>query len=215
LKGSSAFKEIAYSLEGVFDRATYPNAKKRHKAIVYPFNWAERNGLVVRPLQDADFQEAQDLHDRWVETKMADESTFRIMFPTHRYSNCLNKWKAQHTQAAASLFSDEEVGACSLSDSYRCFGAFYQEKLVAFRVVGAKRKFAFDLAFCGLFFELPSQCMEYINTLILKLLFESGVEIFNCGACLNPELEAFKTHLPSFEVNSWKYAKQADPDKDL
>lgn len=187
LEKGGKFKELCYDFNEVFNPENYPSAKKRHQRIKYPFTWVEREGYRLEVLRGKEPSIAA-LHDEWVQRKIDDPKTFKMMFPGKRYLNCV------------------ERAACD-ANSYRIFGVYADMLLVAVRVIGMGGGNAYDMAFFGRFWDLPSQAMNYFNIWILKELYEEGVQHFNCGCFLNKSLHQFKAHYPHHELTSFAYSK--------
>lgn len=185
LKGEIQFKEVGYSLRDVFSSDKYPNAKKRYQKLVYPFKQQEKFKVVTREATD---EEVKNLHDEWVERKMADPNTFRMMFPNKRYYSCYIKAKEN-------------------PQSHKIYTFFIEDKLIAVRVLGIQGRRVFDLANFGRVWDSFSNMMNTLDTCVLKNLYELGFEEFNCGAGLNKKLKLFKEHYPSFEIISYQYSK--------
>lgn len=187
------FSEVAYHLPTVFDPASYPNKKKRHQKIRYPFSWFEKMKAEVVPLTESIAEEAYALHEKWVERKLADPKTYQIMFPRRRYAICIEK-AVSRTHNVLDL---HYVGYAIRIDG----------KIEAVRVVyiDSSTSTAFDLAFFG--GEVP-QLMDYADVVILdRLLKDHQVVTFNCGAALNKSLSAFKEGLPHQFIESYMYSK--------
>jgi hypothetical protein len=187
LPKESKFKELCYDLDTVFDPASYPSAKKRHQRIKYPMTWLAGSNLALTQITHMD-PRIEELHDAWVEKKLDDPATFKMMFPGKRYLNCVLR-----------AFEEPE--------SYRVFAVFEGSRVQAIRVVGIAGDTAYDMAFFGRTWELPSQAMNYINISILKALHTAGIKHFNCGCFLNKRLHQFKAHYPHYEKISYAYSK--------
>lgn len=170
--------EIAHDLEKLFDPSSYER-KKRYNTIIYPFNWASKNNLVITPLKQDNLAEVEALHEKWVGLKLSDEKTFQIMFPRKRYLKCF-------------LDSLE-------NPNYRSYGAFLDGQLVSVRVIYVLGNFSFDLAFFT-DYHLKSQLTNFVDVLILRELKESGIRFLNRGVELNKGLKNYKTQFPHFEV---------------
>ena len=198
LKKGSKFKEIAYDLKVVFDPASYKNKKQRHKKLRYPFSWMERADALVEPITLENFAEVEALHEKWVEYKLADPKTYQIMFPRKRYINCCKKV----VNASSNLLNLQYFGV-----AIRIGG-----KIEVVRVVYVDGQYGFDLAFFGnTWSDDLSQLMNYADTYLLSLLYTTvGVKYFNCGAALNKNLQAFKTSLPYYTVESYAYSRIKD-----
>ena len=191
LEKSSKFNELAYNLEKVFDPASYPNSKKRHSRIKYPFVWLQTNGVGIRQLQD--INEVEAFHAKWVEHKLADEKTFRMMFPTARYINCFKK----------TLVRDP-----ALPVNYAAWGFYYKNKLALVRIVSIQGDYAYDLANFGNTWDGPSQLTNYADIWVLRELYTiNKIRVFNCGAILNKNLKMFKSHYPNYPIISYGYGK--------
>lgn len=205
LSRESKFKEIAYDLEKVFDPESYPNSKKRHQRLVYPLRWLEKNGVTISELVEADYAGVEKLHKEWVAAKMADEKTFKMMFPTGRYLRCCRFALAANAVEQPTFF--EDVVGVKIDIDYRGYVARMGDRIVSVRVVSVQNSCAYDLAFFTDTWNAPSQLSNYLDVYILKALKEKGIKLFNCGSALNSSLKTFKTHLPSKEVVSYMYSR--------
>jgi len=192
LPKGSTFKEVAYDLAQVCDPASYANARKRHKRLTYPFTRLEAEAVEVRLLAAADRGEAAALHADWCAWKLAQPTTFQMMFPRRRYMQCV------------------ETAIASPAD-YRCYGAFKNGKLVAVRALYLEGASAFDLAFFSATFDdrLYSDFVEHFAMFTMADLYRGGALHLNCGASLNRALSSFKSHWPHYEVLSYSYSKVA------
>ena len=180
--------EITYDLEKIFNPASYPNAKKRHQRIVYPFKQLEKWNVICSSITSDNIKEARDLHTIWVKDKLNNPKTYKIMFPNRRYINCCEK-------------------SISANSPYKSYLVYYEHKPVFARVLFVQEEKAFDMAFFGDIVKLPSQFANYIDTYILKDLFDSGIKTVNCGFEFNKSLSNFKKHFPSETVKYWRYSK--------
>jgi hypothetical protein len=195
LEKGSKFKEMAYDFDRVFDPASYPNAKKRHSRIRYPFIWLEKIGARMEVLAAEHFDEVAALHERWVARKLADPKTFQMMFPRRRYLYCCEK-------------ALRRVPALP-GPQYRAWVWRLEGDLVAVRVVSVERGGGYDLANFGAFWRTPSNFMNMINVQVLRMLHDEGVKRFNCGASLNKTLTQFKNHYPNEYVVSAMHSRVA------
>lgn len=189
LSGAHSFIEIGYDLEKVLNPNSYPNKKKRYQRLIYPFKQLERYKVKTRSFMssEVDSNVVKLLHDEWVEHKLADPNTFKIMFPTNRYIRCYD-------------YAIQHVG-------YFVYCFCMAKQLIAVRVVGIQKDIAYDLANFGKYWELPSNMMEWLDIYVLRDLYQRGMKKFNCGAQLNKNLSLFKTHYPSYEVKSYMYSQ--------
>jgi len=189
LKNQTTFTEIAYDLDAVFDPQSYGSAKKRHQRIKYPLSWLTKNEITCEEISPHNFEQVQQLHDTWVQYKLKQKETYKIMFPTKRYIKCCE---------------------LALKNEYSDLQSFIFRKansLLAVRIIHRKKDKAFDLAFFGNTKDNKSQLMNYCDVYVLAKLREQGIKIFNCGAELNKNLRVFKQHLPSFKVKSYMYSR--------
>lgn len=178
--------EIAHNLEELFDPSAYER-KKRYNTIIYPFNWAAKNDLIITLLTKEHLTAVEVLHEKWVDFKLADEKTFQIMFPRKRYLKC--------------FFDSLE------NDNYVSYGAFLDGQLVSTRVLYILDCWAFDLAFFT-DYQIKSQLTNFVDALILKQLKESGIKFLNRGVELNKGLKHYKTQFPYFEVYFYEIKNQ-------
>lgn len=194
LSKGHGFTEVVYPLKTVFDRNSYPNKKKRYARLVYPIKWMDSHACqVTREPKDKD--EVKDLHSQWVEHKMADPKTFRIMFPQARYIRCYERFAAQPP-----------------SIRYNGWFFYLQGRLVSVRIVSIYGDWAYDLANFTNIWDTPSQISNYFEYWVLKSLWEEhAVTQFNCGAVLNKHLQQFKLHYPHRLEQSYAYSKITPP----
>lgn len=220
-KNGSVFREIGYILPKVFDPASYPNAKKRHQRLKYPFTWMDDNVYLVEPAFPEDLPEITALHDKWVQHKLDDPNTFKMMFPVKRYLTCcqyalprVERGFALSKRPAYAKYVPLIVRACDgRIVAVRVFGL--QQGCIRSGTIPGIEEYvpevytaAMDLAFFGDTFsgKTPSQLMNYANVVMLKTLVrEHNVAVVNCGASLNKHLKAFKAHFPHVEILSWAY----------
>lgn len=180
--GSEKKTEISHNLSDVFNKDNY-NRKKRYNTIIRPFNWSSKNNLVIDQLDKNHLFMVEQLHDKWVDLKLNDPKTFKIMFPTKRYIKC--------------FYHSLE------NKNYISFGAFLEGQLVSVRVLYLVEEWAYDLAF----FTDYSQhnfLTGFVDILILDKLKGLGVNYLNRGVELNKGLKQYKTQYPHFEVNYYQ-----------
>jgi hypothetical protein len=190
LRGESKFVEVAYDLSTVLNPETYLNHKKRHKALYYPQRWFKANGFKLVTIECCAREEIKQLHDQWVEHKLAQPTTYKLMFPRARYWNCCLK-----------SFKNKR---------YFNFGCLNSAgELVAVRILYQEGDAVFDLAQFAATWKLPSNFSEAFAMMTMLEMRDLGMKYLNCGASLNKSLSAFKHHWQSFEVQSWAYAKQS------
>lgn len=191
LQKGGKFVEIAYDLAEVFNPKFYSCKKKRYNRIVYPFRWLDKNR--VRVSSDIDLKEVKKLHSEWVQYKLRDSKTFKIMFPTRRYLRC---------------FERSVSGAGLIPIRYVRYGFFLDGQLVSVRVLSIQGKYAYDLANFTNTWGAPSQLSNYADIFALEDLYiNKGAEVVNCGAKMNKYLGVFKGHLPHQEVISYMYSR--------
>ena len=193
LDNQSNFYEIVYDLDRVFDPSSYPNKKKRHSRLTYPFKWIEKNKVEVKV---PSYLEVEILHKAWVDFKLKQPNTYRIMFPTARYINCFRE--AEHNGFL----------------NYCVYGFYLDQKLVSVRVLGVDKVVAYDLANFTDTWSTPSQIANYFDVYVLKDLHEKGFKTFNCGAQLNKNLKTFKCHYPYHELKVYSYGKLKEKKED-
>jgi len=189
LSGASKRVEVEYNLAQLFDPASYPNAKKRHQRIKYPFSFLEKEGIVVRKIELEDLPDALELHEKWIAMKLADPKVHRISLSTARYRRCVE-----------------------LAFEHDCIQAYVargkDDQLMAVRVFGIERQRSFDLAYYSDYPNMKSQLTEYLNVAFMKKLVEQGVLTLNAGLSSDKGLKQFKDHFPNEKVYSYQY-KQA------
>jgi len=191
LDDGKPFVEIAYDLEQVNNPASYKNAKKRHQRLTYPITQLEKWGVSVESLSKENFAGVQELHDMWVDYKLADPKIFKIMFPNKKYLFCCQK-------------------ALQYPRLFKTFVFKFGGKVLATRIVGIDQRRTYDLANFGNSWDSFSQLMNYADTLALKNLYVQGFKSLNCGFGLNKNLTAFKEHYPNYEVTSYIYSQAGE-----
>ncbi len=207
LDGAAAFIEVAYDINVVFNKASYATAKKRHQRTVYPFKWIEKQGITLEELSTENRDEVIALHDIWVEQKLADPKTFKIMFPNARYSRCVDLCLAParvvKNQVGFGMIKD-----FSIHPKYVGIVAKRDGNVVASRVVSVDSSYGFDLAFFGNTWSEPSQLMNHLDIVTLAFLRDNySIRLFNFGAAMSTSLKNFKAHIPSYTIKSWRYKK--------
>lgn len=202
LTKETTFKELVYNLDNIFNVASYPNAKKRYQKIRYPFTWLKKQEAEIELLSSANFEEVKALHTAWVQWKLQDKKTYKIMFPNKRYINCCRKVLGTKSKIDSTLSQN-----LPLVVNYISFVLKIKKKIEAVRVVSFQKTTAYDLAFFGNTWSAPSQMMNYFDVYVLKKLHEQGIKLFNCGAGLNRHLKRFKSHYPFTILRSYKYGK--------
>lgn len=190
----SPFVEAFYDLCVLHSPASYPNSKKRYQRLVYPLKQITKEQIGVTHTFD-DVAEIERVHAEWVEKKLNDEKTFRMMFPSKRYIHCV------------------EV-ARRFPDLFRCYFFTKNEKLIAIRIIGADGSTGYDMANFGLYWHLSSNIMESLNFYVLHDLYVNKFLYFNCGAVLNSTLKCFKNHYPSKSVTSYMISREKKEEKE-
>jgi hypothetical protein len=188
LSKQTKFKELAYDLDTVFNPDRYPNAKKRAKRLRYPFTRLDSEGIEIRLLLPADLPAISALHKAWCDWKLAQPTTYQMMFPKRRYIACMEQ-------------------ALSQSEDYWAFGAFKEDKLLAARALYIEKECAFDLAHFSAAWETYNDFSEHFALATMHELHRRKITYLNCGASLNSRLSAFKSHWPHIEVISYAYGK--------
>lgn len=173
LQKSSHLLEVEYNLQKVLDPASYKNKKKRYQRITYPELFLRKNDIIVEVLKDP--YKVKDLHEAWVNIKLSQAKTFKIMFPKKKYWNCINLIKEK-----------DFVGFAAKHDNnYLAAAVFYLEG-----------KSAFDLAnFHGYKVNGLAECFNFV--IMQKLHKQYNIDVLNYGAYLNTGLGEFKEHWPS------------------
>lgn len=190
LPGQNKFEEVVYDLDAVFNQASYPDHKARHKRLIYPHRWLAEHDYAIIPMEPKHTAEIAVLHARWVAHKMSLPTTFKMMFPRKRYWRCCCK---------------------SLDDPERYPGFIAVDgnnNVVAARSLYAEEPEAYDLAQFTSFWDQPSNFSECFALATMHELRTRGISTLNCGASLNKSLSAFKHHWPAFTRTSWAYAQQ-------
>lgn len=190
LPGESKFHEVAYNLNVILNPTTYSNHKKRHKILYYPGRWFQSNGFQLITIDGCPISAVKQLHDQWVEHKLAQPSTYKLMFPRARYFNCcLKSRKNKRYFPFVALNKDNDV--------------------VAVRVLYKEGDTVFDLANFAATWRLPSNFSEAFAMMTMLEMNQMGISYLNCGASLNKSLSAFKSHWQHYEILSWAYSKQS------
>lgn len=188
LPKQNKFKEVAYDLATVFNPTSYPNAKKRAKRLRYPFTRLTAEGITIRRLGVADQGAIKVLHAAWCEWKLAQPTTFQMMFPKRRYMACMEQ-------------------ALEQPIDYWGYGAFRGNELLAARAIYVEDECAFDLAHFSAAWAAPTDFSEHFAIATMQELYKEGITYLNCGASLNSRLTAFKSHWPHYSVESYAYGK--------
>ncbi len=211
LPHATQFPEVTYNLDVVFDPKSYKNAKKRRQHLSRPFKWLDKHGFTISHITADDYDDVIALHDIWTEKKLADPTTFKIMFPTGRYKRCIDiaTEKQRYTRDSGG-FESSIINL--LPSEYRVFVVKDKDrKVVAIRVLSVQGKDAYGLAFFGDTWSTPSQLMHFADVVTLKMLMdEDGITYVNCGASLSSNLKSFKSHIPCSILTSWRYKRIKD-----
>lgn len=184
------FSEVTYTVSKILDPASYPDKKKRYNRLTYPLKWMRDNQVRVltEPINE---KEVEALHDQWVEHKLADPTTYQIMFPRKRYIRCVERLLQHPTDI-----------------NYRGFFFYLGDKLCSVRIISIENEWGYDLANFSRFWDTPSQFSNYCDAYVLiEELKKLGVQRFNCGAALNKNLKLFKSHYPFDLAVSYMYSK--------
>lgn len=202
----SKLKEGVYDLPKVFDENTYFEKykgrtqgeirKKIYNRLKYPFNYLEKQKerfQVVDMTEDL-IPMMETLHKSWVDYKMNDPKTFKMMFSSNRYNRCI-KLMFNHP------FLKREDFFCKV---------FYWDNTpVAIRQCLIKeidgQKVSFDIGFFSLFWEVPSQLILFINCWCLRELKNLGVVEHDTGMLMDKNLTVAKDHFPSTHRVTYKY----------
>ena len=188
LPKGGTFHELAYNLDAVFDKASYPNAKKRAQRLQQPFKQLARDGVVIRSARQSDLPGINELHKDWVNFKMAQPATFKMMFPKRRYMNCIRI-------------------ALERPKDYVVIVASYADRIVGARALFLRSGRAFDLACFSATWDMYSNFSEHFAIAAMRALHQTGIHTLNCGASLHKQLSAYKTHWPHYSVESFAYSK--------
>lgn len=188
LQKEKKFIEILHELPIIFNRDSYSSAKKWNKKITNPLNWAKIN-LTCSSITKSNFEEINVLHTDWVNHKLNQESTFKMMFPKKRYIRCC------------------DIAYRNIIDGMTSFIFTYQSKIVAVKVFYIKNATAFLLASFGNTWGMKSQIMNITNVYSFYLLYESGITKVNTGSITDKNAKIFKQHLPFKECISYMYSQ--------
>lgn len=200
---SSKLKEAVYNLDEVFSEETYFRKyegrkhseikKKIYNRIKYPFNFLENNKskFRVEDITEQHLEEMEKLHFDWVEFKLADPKTFKMMFSSARYNRTIRLMFNHLLMNRQDFFAK----------------AFYwEDKLIAVRQCLVKDITSYDIAFFSRFWEVPSNLILYINSWCLKELKDNyKIQEHNCGMVLDKYLTLSKNHFPSQSRITYKY----------
>lgn len=196
------FKETVYHLPQIFDTKTYEEKyknekrsvirKKIYNRIEYPFKYLQRPELnfEVQDITETLLPKIETLHKDWCDYKLNDPKTFKMMFSSNRYYRCLQQ----------SFISNH----LNQSNWYRR-AFFLNGELIAVRQCLIQNDTSYDIGFFGRFWGIPSNMMNYINTLCMSELLERGVIYHNCGNEMDKNLKRFKEHYPTIERFGYKY----------
>lgn len=182
------FPEAIYHLPTVFDPSQYSREKRRLR-LRYPINWLRTNRVTSEPITRQNSKEVADLHERWVERKLADPKTFKMMFPNKRYIKCCEQ----------ALLHPEQ---------YLTWAFRWEGKIVAVHVYSVQGPYAFGLAGFGDVDNMPSNLMNYTVMQYFTDMKEKGIIWVNDGFTMNKGLTAYKSHYPHQIVNSYIYKRR-------
>lgn len=190
LPGETKFIETAYDIPTVINPESY-SSKTRHKLMLTTLpGWFERQKYKIVPLEDSHKDQLRKLHDEWVEFKMNQPDTYKIMFPARRYERCYQ---------FALKDKNKYLGLVALDEN---------DQASAVNVYYVEGKNAFGLAQFAALWRLHSQFNKNFTTMSFFELNRLGFIYVNDGASLDKNLSAFKHHWPYIQVESWAYSKQ-------
>jgi len=195
LPKQSKFKEMAYDLDEVFDPASYPNTKKRKNKIRHPLTYIKNTGFVIESVSPENLGDCRQLHDKWVDWKLADERTFQIMFPRHRYYRCAEK--------AAKGLTDELPGVRYEGRAFRLDG-----DVVGVNIMSVERNRGYGLAMFGNTWDPKfNRLMGATDLWYFKKFLDDGVRYYNAGTTVNADHKSYKARYPHKIVESYAYGR--------
>lgn len=195
LPKQSKFEEVAYDLNVVFDPASYPNTKKRKNKIRHPLTYLKGDSIRIEPVSEENIGECRRLHDQWVDRKLADERTYRMMFPVRRYMRCAEK-------ASAGLFEKFP------SVRYEGFAFSVDGELAGVNVNAVENGGAYGLAMFGKIWDPAfNRLMGATDLWCMRRALDNGVEYYNAGTTVNEGHRAYKERYPCRIVESYLYSR--------
>lgn len=200
----SKLKESVYNLQEVFSEETYYEKyrtrtvkeikKKIYNKIKYPFLFLEKNSdkFRVENLDVSKLDEVDLLHKDWVDFKLNDPKTFKMMFSSNRYNRCVRM-----------MFESKFLHRIEFYA--KCF--YWEDKLIAVRqCLLTNDGRSYDIGFFSRFWEVPSNLIFYINSFCLKDLHDNySVQYHNTGMVLDKNLTMSKAHFPNTDKITYKY----------
>jgi hypothetical protein len=185
----SKVEEFIYNIDGIFNPSNYENAKDRARKLNYPVNLMKKNYFRSEELTSDNTQIAKDIHTRWVETKLADENTFRMTFGGAKYWNLIEEYI---------LFYNN------------FFPAHIKLGIVNEQPFSVECDYiwgdcAFAMSSFNLFWEFPSNYSEGSRLMFFDELRKRGIKYFNYGFVLNKQLKNYKKHWPHETIYLYRY----------
>ena len=171
--------ETAYCLPNIFKSELYSTRKNYKKRVLYPL----RSKFDIELLTDKDLDNAVKMHDIWVEKKLENPKTFKMLFSTTRYKKCLKY----------------------INDSrFLCLKLSQDGEMKGWRILSKEQDWLMDIANICTFWE-RSQMSESININMYEYLASKGFLNMNLGLSqgLN-RLKFFKESYPHSIVNTYR-----------
>lgn len=201
----SKLKEFVYNFDEIFNEDTYREKykgesgkkirKKIYQRLVYPLNVLSKLNLECRDITEQDLDEiVESLHKEWVDYKMDDPKTFKMMFSSNRYNHCIRL-----------MFNHKFLKR----ENFYCKVFLLDGKPIAIRQILIKGENAFDIGFFSKFWQCPSNTILYLNFFVFNELKELGVKTLNCGMELDKHLKMSKNHYPGQELIVYKFNLKA------
>lgn len=178
-EGNITLKETFYNLKDLFNPDLYSCRKSFKKRVLYPL----KTKLDVEILTEKDIPECIRLHDKWVEEKLKQPHTFKMMFSSTRYKKALN------------FIKDSNFLFLKISEN----GA-----IKGFRVFGKEEGCLMDITNISAFWE-KSQLSESVIITTYDWLLKHGYEHINLGLADGiSKLKFFKHSYPYTEVHTYR-----------
>ena len=196
-------KEVTYDLKEVFEYDTWakwfsdlPNKKAKKKfynRVVAPFKLLDSR-FEVKDIEVDDMPVIEQIHKEWVDVKLADERTFKMMFSSNRYNRTISM-----------MFDSPYVSR----DKFYAKLFFWEGKPVAVRQILVDNGHGYDIGFFSRFWEVPSQLINCINIWCMKDMMENNITTLNAGLAASTGMKVNKHHFPHTQLTSFKYNLRA------
>lgn len=185
----SKSKELVYDLdyalseESFYDKYSELSKKKVKKKIynrlTYPEKYLDKIDFKEKSISIDNLSDALEVHEKWVEWKQNNPDVFQMMFSSNRYN-----------QAIIKMFDHDYL---ERKDFYA--KVFYLDgKPFAVRHCLIKGNRSYDIGFFSLYWDLPSNLINYLNTYCLQTLNQMGIKYHNCGMLFDKKNSDSKNH---------------------